>query len=263
MSQQTTSTRSLWRYASLPPPIPRAPSHPAHPSQFNKLLSLPGDITNLSPREFWTPIVMMTTGGYGYGGGQRVVGIMGDLLRDKVLGRSLAWYPSLYPVSSLFIAVFCLRVTNIYSHLFTQLIQSIPQSLIGRPPFSTGSFRSTATATITLRNELGTSLPVNLDKSTRTDIFSAITRDTQTLESDGSTDTASSSSEPAWIGYDPVRVFLSQCAYFIVFVFVFLFVMLTITEPSTEAAFPPNSISHAVQPPESQLLLLLPRLQRQ
>ena len=75
----------------------------------------------------------------------------------------------------------------IFSHLFSQLIQAIPQGLIA--PIST------TVATITLRNELGTSLPLNLDKFTRTDIFSALTRDPHSEAAD-----TSSSSETAWIG---------------------------------------------------------------
>ena len=83
----TATSRHLWRYTTLPPVFPCAAGRTS--SQYNKLLSLPGDITNFSPREFWSPIVMMTT--RGYGAGERVVAIMGDLSRDKVSARSLAW----------------------------------------------------------------------------------------------------------------------------------------------------------------------------
>jgi len=54
-----------------------------------------------------------------------------------------------------------------------------------------------SSATITLRNELGTSLPLILDRFTRTDIFSAITRDPHSVA--GETSSSSSSSETAWI----------------------------------------------------------------
>ena len=85
----TATSRHLWRYTTLPPVVPRALGSGRASSQYNKLLSLPGDITNFSPLEFWSPIVMMNTP-RGLGG-ERVVGITGDLLRDKVSARSLAW----------------------------------------------------------------------------------------------------------------------------------------------------------------------------
>lgn len=83
----TATSRHLWRYTTLPPVVPLALGSGRASSQYNKLLSLPGDISNFSPREFWSPIVMMTTPR----GPERVVGITGDLLRDKVSARSLAW----------------------------------------------------------------------------------------------------------------------------------------------------------------------------
>lgn len=75
----------------------------------------------------------------------------------------------------------------LYSHLFAHLVKFMPLAL-----FTPG------TATITLRNELGSSVPITLDKSTRGDIFKFIRRDQHEKRDDGHAKTQESS-EMAWI----------------------------------------------------------------
>lgn len=70
-------------------------------SQFYKILELPDDVTDLSPREFWTQHNgnSHSTGteiadpvGEKGGQGEMVVAIVGDFHRQKVLQRTLPWY---------------------------------------------------------------------------------------------------------------------------------------------------------------------------
>ena len=85
---------------------------------------------------------------------ESVVAILGDLLRDKSHEQSLPWYESLlYFVNS--------------SAYFASLIREFP--------FVT---RGNVVVTVTLRNELGNSLPIQLRRSNCQQFFTSIVRET-------------------------------------------------------------------------------------